>query len=90
MSGMLAKFRKAMQSLETEIDDGKKDLKAGKGLPQGHMEKVEQLRLMEQGMKQAKAYALKVEEFDLYQLLKTTVDKVGKQSVWTKCEIEKG
>ena len=66
---MLAKFRKAMQRLETEIDDGKKDQKAGKGLPHGHMERVEQLRLMEQGMKQAKAYALKVEEVTLLNTL---------------------
>ena len=51
MSGMLAKFRKAMQRLETEIDRGKKDLKAGKGLPHGHVERVEQLKMMEQGMK---------------------------------------
>ena len=51
MEGMLNKFRKAMQRLETEIDDEKKDLKTGKGLPQGPTEKVEQLIMMMQGWK---------------------------------------
>ena len=40
MAGMLAKFRKAMKRHEREIDEGKKGLKAGKGLPLGHVERV--------------------------------------------------
>ena len=48
---MLTQFKKAMQKLESEVNAGEKDLKAGKGLPQGHTERVERLILMRQGMK---------------------------------------
>ena len=80
MAGMLAKFRKAMRKLEEEIEDGKKGLKVGKDLPKGHAERIEQLNLMKQSLKQAQAYAQKVEELDLYQLLTTNVGK-GIQNV---------
>ena len=80
MAGVLAKFRKAMRKLEEEIDDGKKGLKVGKDLPKEHAERIEQLNLMKQGLKQAQAYALKVEELDLYQLITTNVGK-GVQNV---------
>ena len=88
MAGMLTQFKKAMQRLEAEIEEGKKGLKVGKDLPKGHVERIEQLRLMKQSMKQAQAYALKVEELDLYQLITTIVGK-GIQSVRTKVDIRK-
>ena len=48
---MLTQFKKALQRLETEINEGEKDLKTGKGLPQGHAERIERLNLMKQGLK---------------------------------------
>ena len=51
MAGMLTQFKKALQRLKAEINEGEKDLKTGKGLPKGDVEKIERLSLMKQGWK---------------------------------------
>ena len=49
MAGMLIQFKKAIQRLEQEVNEGEKGLKTGKDLPEGHGERIERLSLMKQG-----------------------------------------